>query len=370
MTHQSGYIHQRSDLAPRVSVVIPSFNHGQYIEECLSSILSQSYQDLEIVVTDDGSSDDSVAILNATEDPRLRLEAFPKNRGASVAHNNAIARSRGEYIALLNSDDAFLPGKLELQVAFLDEHPEIGAVFGLPSFVDDEGRPYDDPAHKDHSAFLPKNRDRHAWLREFFDHGNCLCHPTSLIRRQCYEELGFYDERLAQVPDFDMWIRLCSRFDIHVLDVPLTRFRIRSGLKNASAARPEVLVRDVWERSQILRHYLELPESIFEKVFPEQAGSSRPPAIWLAQHALSLGTPFHDLFGLAAWFNAIGPQNAEGGYQDFIAATGAHDPCLIRAFKSLELQLVACRAQLQAQVLPPAAGNKRVKSFLKRLWKP
>src|SRR5450631_4125746 len=113
----------------RVSVVIPSYNHGKYIAQCIESVLAQSFADLEVVITDDASTDDTVARIHAFRDPRVRLHTFPKNLGQCVALNASIRRSVGEYIAVLNSDDYFAPGKLERQVSFLDVNPEIGAVF-------------------------------------------------------------------------------------------------------------------------------------------------------------------------------------------------------------------------------------------------
>src|SRR5215813_7848077 len=115
---------------PRVSVCMASFNHEKYVRAAVESALAQSFQDLEILVTDDGSKDGTVDEIRAIRDPRVSMEVFPKNRRACLAKNACIRRSKGEYIANLNSDDLFLPGKLEQQVRFLDAHPEVGAVFG------------------------------------------------------------------------------------------------------------------------------------------------------------------------------------------------------------------------------------------------
>src|SRR5215470_10311500 len=111
---------------PKVSVVVKSYNHDAYVGETIQSVLDQSFQDFEIVVTDDGSSDGTPDVVRAFSDPRIHLEVFPHNRGISHAINATIARARGTYIAILNSDDFALPGRLERQAAFLDAHPDIG----------------------------------------------------------------------------------------------------------------------------------------------------------------------------------------------------------------------------------------------------
>lgn len=317
-------------MTPKVSVVIASYNHADHVEACLRSVLTQDLQDFEIVVTDDGSSDGTADRVRAVQDPRISLEALPANRGACIAMNRAIRRARGRYIAVLNSDDVFLPGKLSLQAAYLDAHPEVGATFGWPAFIDERGQRFHDEAHKDHAVFKEGNRPRHAWLRHFFDKGNALCHPTAMIRREVYEAVGLYDPRLAQVPDLDMWMRVCSRFEIHVMQKPLTAFRILDGQRNASAARPEVVVRDAWERAMILRQYLRLPRAEIDRVFPEWAGRPESAAQLLAEHALTLDYPFFVRFALDALYDDLSADDAAPGldpqaWRRFIGLTGRYD---------------------------------------------
>ncbi len=318
---------------PLISVVVASYNHQAYVRQCLQSVLEQDFQDFEIVVTDDGSSDQTVAQIQTLKDPRIHLKVLPQNRGACIALNDAILRARGQYIAVLNSDDCFLPGKLSQQLAYLQAHPHMGAVFGLPTFVNEQGEVFEDPAHRDHNAFRAEQRTRHQWLRHFFDEGNALCHPTALIRRTVYTRLGLYDPRLAQVPDLDMWIRLASHTGLHVMPRALTAFRVRDGQQNASAGRPEVIVRDAWERARILRHYLLLNRHDLLQVFPEFAGQTTPLAEQLARYALGKPYPFYHRFALDAWFDSLPDgqstsamlqnlQTRPQAWRDFIVQTG------------------------------------------------
>ncbi len=324
--------------SPLVSVVIASYNHAPFVQQCLHSVLAQDLPNLEIVVTDDGSQDNTAELVaqmaaQAGRTP-IHLHRFAQNRGACLALNDAIGRARGAFIAVLNSDDYFLPGKLQRQLDFLQQQPQLGAVFGWPAFVDERGAAFLDAAHKDHAVFHQPNRSRQQWLRHFFDHGNALCHPTVMLRREVYDTVGLYDPRLAQVPDLDQWIRVCMRFDIHVLPEAMTAFRIRDQLQNASAARPEVVIRDAWERGRILRHYLRLSATELEQVFPEFAGQSGTPAEKLARYALTLPYPFFQRFALDAWFDALPDGLASApealardpaAWRRFISATGAHD---------------------------------------------
>ena len=108
---------------PKVSIIIPSYNHEKYIRECLQSALNQDYQDFEIIITDDGSSDRSVEIIKEFTDPRIHLFVHPHNQGACVTMNHCLEQAKGEYIGVLNSDDAWEPTKLGKQVRLLDKEP-------------------------------------------------------------------------------------------------------------------------------------------------------------------------------------------------------------------------------------------------------
>ena len=312
-------------LTPRVSVVVASYNHANFIEDALRSVLAQTYTDFEILVVDDGSTDDSVDRIGALGDSRISLTALPRNMGACVAMNRAIRSARGEFVSVLNSDDQFLVDKLERQVRFLDANADTAAVFGWPELIDESGAPFRDSTHKDYEVFRVGNRPRAEWLRHFFDRGNCLCHPTLLIRRACYGEIGFYDARLAQVPDLDFWVRLVMRHPIHVLPETVTRFRIRADQSNASAARPDVIIRDAWERRHVLSHFLRLSPEDFASAFPEYRGRTEPMAQLLAERALTLAMPFYVAFALDALFGAMPPDGEGSAYHEFHRQTGRCD---------------------------------------------
>ena len=254
---------------PKVSVVMASYNHEKYVAETIESVLSQTYQDFEFIITDDGSPDGTVDLIKTFDDPRIKLFCFLQNQGACAAMNNCINEAKGEYVAVINSDDAWLPEKLEKQVKFLDKHQEIGAVFTYAQIIDENSNDFPDKDHWYQKIFIQPNRNRFQWLKHFFFYCNCLCHPSVLIRKQCYAVTGVYDERYAQLPDWDFWIRLCMRYDIHILPENLTKFRLRAHEANASSNRADVATRTTLEISQVLRNYLNpLVIEEFLKIFP------------------------------------------------------------------------------------------------------
>lgn len=326
---------------PRVSVIIPSYNHEKYVAEAIQSVLDQTFEDFEIVITDDGSSDRTVDVIEGFKDKRIRLFTFEENQGACVAARKCLDEASGEYVAMLSSDDVFLPGKLEKQVKFLDEHPEIYAVFGYARIIDEDGADFNDENHFYSSIFRQPNRTRHEWLRHFFFHGNCLCHPSALICRKLYDEIGCYDERFHQLPDFDFWVRTCLRHDIHVLPEELIKFRVRAGEANVSGNRPVVMRRAYFEFSRIYRHYLEI-DSVkeFLKIFPEakdrwEGMEDGLISFYLAMVAVEIESfyPVHQRLAVDTLFDLLGDReklerlDKKHGFRhrDFIKLTGKYD---------------------------------------------
>lgn len=323
---------------PRVSVVIASYNHEKYVGECIRSALDQTYKDFEIVITDDGSSDGTVSVIRGFDDPRIRLYTYGNNRGACTAINNCIRKAAGEYIAVLNSDDAWEPTKLEKQVAYLDAHPEIGAVFTTATFVDESSTPILEEHYKYFHILEQENRSRYAWLKQFFFDGNCLCHPSILIRRKCYADIGPYDERMANLPDMDMWVRLCLKYDIYILNEKLVRFRIAADKSSAGADKLSHYIRIRFEYLQILDHYREITDSeTLLRVFPDAAdyGPVETEAIpyLMGRLALKAQEPVRHLWGLQTIFDFLGESDTEAAvareygfhYRDFHDLSAEHD---------------------------------------------
>jgi glycosyltransferase involved in cell wall biosynthesis len=254
---------------PRISVVIPSYNHESFVGAAVASALAQSIDALEVIAVDDASTDGSIGVLDAVRDPRFRYVVHPENRGASATLNTGIRLARGEYVAILDSDDVFLPGKLARQVEVLDANPAIGAVFALAEVIDESGSAEPDKEMAGIARRLnQRNRSRHEWLALMFDHGNCFCHSTSVMRSSLFGELGLYDERLAQLQDYDMWLRLLRRHEVFIVQDKLVGYRwMRSGTNLSSIRRPGRASRLWWEWSRVLRHYLGLSVADVEAIF-------------------------------------------------------------------------------------------------------
>ncbi len=349
---------------PKVSVIIPSYNHEKYISETIHSVLNQSYQDFEIVITDDYSSDNTIKIIKEFNDPRIRLFCFPKNRGAAVAANNCIQEARGELIAMLSSDDIFTADKLAKQVSYLEENQDVGAVFSYAHIIDDDGNDFNQENHFYKQIFIQPNRNRFEWLNHFFFKGNCLCHPSALVHKKCYDELGKYDERFAQLPDFDFWIRLCMKYNIHIIPEELIKFRIRKNEANASGNRPETRIRHQIECKQILNNYCS-PEvrNNFYQIFPEAGldlnqNQDNEESIYLqlALLAIKVSLPAYQSFGIDKLYELLDTKNNifekilqkyAFDFGNLIAITGQYDVYGIISKENLYFELEQSKAELE-----------------------
>jgi GT2 family glycosyltransferase len=276
--------------APRVTIIIPSYNHERFVAGAIESAFAQTYQDFEIIITDDASTDSSVDVLSAYARTDSRITLF-LNRFNYETHatNHCIQHASGEYIAVLSSDDEFYPTKLEKQVDFLDRHPEFAAVFTQARIIDDEGRDFPDPSHFYCTIFQQPNRSRHEWLRHFFFKGNCLCHPSVLIRRSVYDTLGGYNPLMGALDDLDMWVRVCLHHEIHILPNTLVNFRLRGSHANVSADTPENFRRVQYETIKILDHF-QSPQALAQLhlIFPELANEVLNEADDVKRHVLAM----------------------------------------------------------------------------------
>ncbi|MBA8845680.1 glycosyltransferase involved in cell wall biosynthesis [Ochrobactrum sp. RH1CCR137] len=237
-------------MTPLVSILVPSYNHGKFIAQTLSSLLNQTFRDFEIIIVDDGSTDDSVERILEFRDPRIHLRQLTSNVGACKAMNLGIKQCRGEYIAVCNSDDIWLTNKLEIQLSDIQRAPNLAAVFSDVEWINDVGEHQATPWN---SIFAQPNRSRFKWLYDLITTGNCLCHPSVLIRKKVYDNVGLYNNFYRQLPDYDMWLRVLQRYNIFVSKEKLVRFRLHDN--NTSKPSEEAAMRDQNEMRLILSNF-------------------------------------------------------------------------------------------------------------------
>ena len=240
---------------PKISVILTSFNHEKYLQEAIDSVLNQTYSDFELIIWDDASSDNSWDLINQYSDPRIKTFRNDEQKRGIWGINKAISEvATGEYIATHHSDDVWELNKLEKQVAFLEANTEIGAVFTWAQIIDDQGK----DLHND--CFIQGNKSRWQWLHELFTGENHLNHPSLLIRKQCYQDVGLYRYGLAQTGDAEMWSRVLLKFPIHVIQEKLTKHRQFINKSNTSGDRIDTVIRVNNEWNIIRNNYLAITD--------------------------------------------------------------------------------------------------------------
>lgn len=255
----------------KVIVWLTSYNHADFLRDSIESILSQSYQQFDLYIVDDCSQDASWEIIQSYGDQRIHAIRHERNQGSSQL-GKVLPTLDCEYLAIAHCDDCWQPDKLEKQVAYLDNHPEVAACFTRVQLIDEEGQPFNENGHMYADIFDKENRTRQEWLRYFFDYGNCLCHPSVLIRSEAYHKYNLFTQGLSGIPDFIQWIRLCHHAEIWIYPEKLACFRIRKNEQNTSGDAAEKHYRNFIEQYFTLGEYVDLEnEWEFLKIFPEAA---------------------------------------------------------------------------------------------------
>lgn len=281
---------------PLVSVILASYNHEDFVKEAIMSVLNQSVESLELIVVDDGSPDKTPEVIKKIKDKRIKFIPIKENR---LVHprNLALKMARGKYVAFQNSDDVWVKGKLIKQLEIMEKDPSISACFTDVESIDEKGKTAKNVWTD--NIFDTENKNSEKWLRKFFESGNCLCISSALVRRRNLKQVGPFRESFIQLSDFDMWVRLASVGNIHVLNDELTKMRVIEG-KNLSGPSPKSHRRFVSEYIDLLERYTEdkmVPKlkGIFGESLPDEANTKVELLGGLAKYSWTL-TPIHFVF--------------------------------------------------------------------------
>ena len=201
---------------PTVSVIITTYNRAHLVSRALLSALNQTYEDFEIIVVDDASTDNTMEVLGGFKDKRIRYLRREKNGGDSASRNTGIRAAKGEYIALLDSDDEWFPEKLQKQVnKFMESGEGVGLIYTGFLYVSQmTGETLD--------QILPTLRGN--VCTDLIVQGCFLANSSVLIRKICFQKAGFFDENLRSCVDWDMWIRLSKYFEFDFVPDVLLKF--------------------------------------------------------------------------------------------------------------------------------------------------
>jgi len=226
---------------PKISIVTPSYNQGQFLEEAILSVLSQNYPNLEYIIMDGGSTDNSVEIIKKYE-KHLAYWVSEKDNGQSDAINKGFAKATGEILGWLNSDDLYLPDTLHKVGEYFKTHPDC-------HFLAGDGEIFDTATNKREYYIKAKDYSFSDLLR--FHQGKYLPQPSVFFSREAFRRSGGLDIELYYTMDLDLWINIIRRFPLHYLPICLSRLRRHAGAK--TQVDPEASVEEV---NKVIERYL------------------------------------------------------------------------------------------------------------------
>ena len=199
----------------KVSVIVPAYNAMKYLPESLDSILAQTYRDFEVIIVNDGSTDNVIEWASQLTDPRVKLVS-QENQGSAKARNTGLSHARGKYIAFLDADDLWNPTKLAKQVEVLDQNSEDGLVYTWLERINEQGISFGKP--------FKINLEGKIWAK--LTEKNVIAPSCAMIRRSCFEKVGIFDAELqAFSEDWDMWLRIAACYSVRVIPEALCSYR-------------------------------------------------------------------------------------------------------------------------------------------------
>jgi glycosyltransferase involved in cell wall biosynthesis len=242
---------------PLVSVVIPTYQHADFVGQAVQSVLEQTCQEIEVIVVNDGSTDRTLEIL---ESFGTRITVITQdNRGLAAARNVGILHSRGEIIAFLDADDVWLPEKLEKQLDLFKKKPGVGLVFSDAWIFDGELT-----IGKYSQRVVPQA----GWVQNKLFEEDFVPMPSVMVRRTCFDQVGLFDETLRSCEDYDMWLRISRVWEIDFVPQPLALYRISPNQMSQNLER--MLANQIQVKKKALLDYPELknlPLSVLDRYF-------------------------------------------------------------------------------------------------------
>jgi len=283
-----------------VSVIIPAYNYAKYIRQTVESVLTQSFSDIEVLVVDDGSTDNTRQVIEQIKDRRLRY-MYQHNRVLAAARNAGLHNTASQYVAFLDADDLWLPRKLELQLEQIERFERVGLIYGGYHVIDAAGVRVGTRSPRIITS---------DWLKQLVL-GNFVAGSatTSLLRRECFDRVGGFDESLKASEDWDMWLRVARYYEFRVVDAPIAAIRIHDANMTADSNLMDThfqIVLDKFFRSSDLPHdimQLQHTARSRAKVASAMFAARRkqyPKGAWLALAALR-----YDLKNIDAYYMIV-----------------------------------------------------------------
>jgi glycosyltransferase involved in cell wall biosynthesis len=202
---------------PTISVIMSVYNGEKYLNEAISSVLSQDFSDFEFIIIDDGSTDKSLEIIKSFNDERVKIISR-ENRGLIASLNQAISASTGEYIARMDADDICLPNRFSVQLKAFN-NPEIAVVGSWATKINENG---------EELGLMSYPPSEHQKIKRFFIKHNPFIHSSMMIKKEVFDNVGVYDSKYKHAEDYELWSRMLHKFKAVNIPDPLIKYRINN----------------------------------------------------------------------------------------------------------------------------------------------
>ncbi|MCZ7384118.1 MAG: glycosyltransferase [Candidatus Methanoperedens sp.] len=250
-------------MQPTVSVIIPTYNRANYLKKSLQSAISQTVRDIEIIIINNYSTDNTLEVISSFNDQRIKIINFKNGGVIAKSRNQGMIQSTGRYIAFLDDDDLWCPDKLELQIDYLESHPEFGAVYSNAIIIDEKDN---------RKGFLiNRGQAKEGQVFQYLLGGNFITILTVLMRRELLESVGLFNEEpsLIAVEDYEYWMRTSFKFGFGYIGKPLALYRIHStsvSKRNSVALLRQKVLRMMLDNSSVAEKYRDKIVSNIERL--------------------------------------------------------------------------------------------------------
>ena len=247
---------------PLVSIVLPTYNCAAFLPHSIGSILAQIYNSYEIIVVDDGSTDNTKEVLYPFMQ-RIKYILLEQNKGLPTARNIGILSAHGKYIAFIDADDLWLPEKLQTDIEYFETHPEVSMVYSKHLNIDQNGRMLDEASQKR----LPSGNI----FTQLFSEQNFIITSSVVVRKEIFETTGLFYEQLSNCQDWDMWLRIAFYFKVGGINTPLVKYRHNP--HSLSKNRNNVLKYQKMVIDKIYSNFKDKENGINEKLYKKRLAS-------------------------------------------------------------------------------------------------
>ena len=217
---------------PKVTVLMSVYNGEKYLREAIDSILNQTFMDFEFLIVNDGSADSTVEILQSYDDPRIKIINNVENIGLTKSLNKGLGMAKGEYIARMDADDISFQNRLEKQIDFIEQNPQVAVVGGPVVRINNHGVPFGTSRYP-----LQDQQIKETLLSS----GCCIAHPTALILTKALHAVGGYRKAFLNAQDYDLWLRLADNYELANLSDPVLYLRIHGAQVSNQKLRKQII---------------------------------------------------------------------------------------------------------------------------------